>query len=662
MNPQGQFFRDKPCEMCETAAHDLMAPPRITRIDFHHPVAIVMSTHRRSILTSLSSALTTLMLAALMTVPVPDAAAEPARPVIKPAAGGGWEVTTPAYTARVSAQGSLESLQSGGYEWLAAPKSPTHGLLLAIDATNRSPASAKPADGGILAQGEGFTVLYLFHSTAVEIIQGNRGLPSPGSLGLALNPALATARDADTGAAFDIPALKHLSGHLRLLAPGGASLTTTDASCAMKDSHWLLSFPGAPRDGESRRLLELNPSLDIADRVVIRPVLPTADHTFWSRAPVMFTAEVAHAAGGPMNGECAFVLRSFLTREVVREQVRPLALSPGSTHLYEWPVENLAPGMYVAEWEVRQESNRGVAARARFAFDAAAILPPPPPDDFDAFWADTLTEQAAIPEDLQIKLHDSPGESEVYKFSFAGLLGHRCHGWLTVPKDKGKKVPGVLILPPSGLRRFNPASFPKGDRVGMVISINTLDVDLPDSDYDWATWPAPYLVHGILSKHRYWLRYSFAALVRAAEIMARRPEVQADNILVTGSSQGGGLTLVAAGLYPKFKAAVAGVPAFCRPDWNLLHLNPPYFPIAANLNDRPMILRTLSYYDPAQFARRIRCPTWITLGLMDDVTPSMGVFCAYNVIPGTTKSLTVVPWGGHGSSRSYEEAAKGTWP
>ena len=35
--------------------------------------------------------------------------------------------------------------------------------------------------------------------------------------------------------------------------------------------------------------------------------------------------------------------------------------------------------------------------------------------------------------------------------------------------------------------------------------------------------------------------------------------MDAGNLLVTGSSQGGGLALITAGLYPTFKAAVANV-------------------------------------------------------------------------------------------------------
>jgi hypothetical protein len=82
------------------------------------------------------------------------------------------------------------------------------------------------------------------------------------------------------------------------------------------------------------------------------------------------------------------------------------------------------------------------------------------------------------------------------------FLGHRAYGYLTVPQDKSKKYPAVLILPSSGVHSLQPPSFGNDDRVGMAINIAWVDVDLPPDQYDWRTWPAPYLVTGILAERR----------------------------------------------------------------------------------------------------------------------------------------------------------------
>ena len=69
---------------------------------------------------------------------------------------------------------------------------------------------------------------------------------------------------------------------------------------------------------------------------------------------------------------------------------------------------------------------------------------------FDEFWQGTLKEQEAVPLDLQIEKVRDEAAHTVHKFNFAGLLGLRCYGWLTIPKDASRKWPGVLVLPPAG--------------------------------------------------------------------------------------------------------------------------------------------------------------------------------------------------------------------
>ena len=66
-------------------------------------------------------------------------------------------------------------------------------------------------------------------------------------------------------------------------------------------------------------------------------------------------------------------------------------------------------------------------------------------------------------------------------------------------------------------------------------------------------------------------------------------ELSGKAALVTGSSQGGGLTLVAAGRWDGFESAESRKPGLCRLDWNLTHLQPPFFPIAVNEYSRPEI-------------------------------------------------------------------------
>ncbi|MHB9132759.1 MAG: acetylxylan esterase [Armatimonadota bacterium] len=407
---------------------------------------------------------------------------------------------------------------------------------------------------------------------------------------------------------------------------------------------------------------EITATSHIEDQVKVKAKAASDDFTYWSGGPQPFYTEITNMAPGTVNGHLRLRLKSYLTKAVVRESRQRFKLIKGGAATLTWTLEQLDPGLYIAEVWAERGQERGLCCISRLVYHASAMLPLAPPADFDAFWQRTLDEQAKIPLDLQMVKVKDIGKSELYKFSFAGLLGYRCYGYLTVPQDKTKRYPALLQPPSSGLHRLVPVAFPKDDRVGMVIQISNVDVDLPDDQYDWRTWPSPYLVTGILDKEHYSLRFAYAATVRAAELLAARPEVQADNMLVAGHSEGGALSLIAAALYPKFKAVVASLPGLCRLDWNFDYLNPPYFPIAASVETRPLISRTLAYYDATQFTRRITCPVWITVGLFDDVCPSPGVFCAYNAIPGAKKTLWVQPTGGHVTGYVYEVATKGVWP
>jgi cephalosporin-C deacetylase-like acetyl esterase len=417
-------------------------------------------------------------------------------------------------------------------------------------------------------------------------------------------------------------------------------------------------FLAGPRFSDAADAASAPPVVDEAIGVTLQAAF--SNHTYWAGTPQPFCTTLSNREPVSIKGTIVLALTNYLTRQAAGEFKQAFKLGTGEAKQVEWRLAGLEPGLYKADVFVERKGDRRHAAGTRIMFNAGALEPAPKPDDFDAFWAKTLEEQAKIPVDLRLTKVREVGKCDLYKFSFAGLLGYRCHGWLSVPRDSSKRYPAVLVLPSSGLRSFDPPRF--GDeRVAMVISINGVDVDLPPEQYDTRTWPAPYLVTGIMEKEYYSLRYSYAALVRAAEVLAARPEVDPDAMLVTGSSQGGGLTLVAAGLYHRFKAAVANVPALCRLDWNFDYIHPAYFPIAATDDMRPKILETLKYYDATQFARRITCPIWISVGLLDDVTPAMNVFCAYNVIPGK-KQLLVQPAAGHSGGYGAVEATAGVWP
>lgn len=578
---------------------------------------------------------------------------------VVPKAGGGWQTQGLPYAATITAKGVVDSFTIGGTNLLAAP-----GLFLSDG--EAALATTVAVDGETVTLDGGAARLVMrFLPEGIDCALYNRTVASGYCTSMLVSTGIARVKNPESGIEMSLPP-KLTFGKMRLLVPGGGSLTVPDGYIQPRDGAYMVRFPWAnPGKFPAKFLLAVSPTLLVDDALTVAVKTPAEDHVYWKGDPQPLTTDLTNMLPNQaFRGRMVLKVQSFLTRAYVQEQSQPVTLGAGATKALTWTLQGLEPGFYFTEIWAERGKARGMCCRARFLFNAAALAPPPPPDDFAAFWQRTLDEQAKVPLDLQITKDRELDKFVVYKFNFAGLLKRRIYGYLSVPKDTSKRHPAVLVLPSAGEHRIAIPQFTdtKGNPVvAMAISVTNQDVDLPDDAYDWATWPAPYLVTGIYDKDRYALRFAYAGVARAAEVLAARPEVLADDVLCYGSSQGGGLTFIAAGLYPKFKAAVINCPALCRLDWLFEYLDAPFFPIASDKASRLYILETLRYFDASQFARSITCPTWVNIGLMDDGVPAMSVMCAYNVIPAKQKTLLVLPQMGHAGVYSPATAA-GVWP
>lgn len=112
-------------------------------------------------------------------------------------------------------------------------------------------------------------------------------------------------------------------------------------------------------------------------------------------------------------------------------------------------------------------------------------------------------------------------------------------------------------------------------------------------------------------------------------------ETDADAVVVTGGSQGGGIALAAAGLNPHVRAAMPDVPFLCYFERGAdMAAASPYEEIARYLSvfrdRRDDVFRTLSYFDGVNMAKRGRVPAIFSTAMMDMVCPPSTVFAARN--------------------------------
>ena len=141
-------------------------------------------------------------------------------------------------------------------------------------------------------------------------------------------------------------------------------------------------------------------------------------------------------------------------------------------------------------------------------------------------------------------------------------------------------------------------------------------------------------------------------------------------MILTGRSQGGGLSLVGAGLDPRVTGMVCAVPALCehgghkygRPagwprfvPYDELDYGRNCFDATGNQHGpvSNTVWEVSRYYDAVNFARKIRCPVVVNFGMIDTTVPPTTVLSAYNVIE-TQKTSIVSPKLGHGADRDPE--------
>ena len=294
------------------------------------------------------------------------------------------------------------------------------------------------------------------------------------------------------------------------------------------------------------------------------------------------------------------------------------------------------------------------------------------PDDFDAFWSDTLDEARAHPLNATFEpVNTHLTTLEIFDVTFAGYNGQRIKAWLSLPVKRSEKVPCVVEYIGYGGGRGFPTDWLLYGSAGYAhLVMDTrgqgsgwLKGDTPDVPVDGSSPHVPgFMTLGILAPQTYYYRRLFIDAVRAVEAARAFEGVDADRIAVTGASQGGGVTLVVAGLVPDIKLAMPDVPFLChyRRATELVDTHP-YAEISRFCNvhrDKvETVFGTLSYFDGVTFAAQARAQALFSVALMDTICPPSTVYAAFNHYGGP-KTLKVYSYNGHEGGQSYQSIEK----
>lgn len=302
------------------------------------------------------------------------------------------------------------------------------------------------------------------------------------------------------------------------------------------------------------------------------------------------------------------------------------------------------------------------------------------PADLTEFWAKTLAETR----EHELGARFSPVENglaviETLDVSYAGFGGNRVAGWLHLPVGRSGPLPAVVEYVGYGGGRglahernlwaqAGYAHFVMDTRgQGSSWSVG----DTPDPDPAGAPAHPGFMTRGILDPHTYYYRRVFVDAVRAIEAVRTHPAVDPARVAVTGGSQGGGITLAAAGLVGDLVAVAPDVPFLCDiPRATTVTDSHPYQEIVAYLKAHrdhvEQAYTTLSYFDGAILATRANAPALFSVALMDEICPPSTVYAAYNRYGSrcggaTAKEIKVYPFNNHEGGAVFHDVEKMRW-
>ncbi len=321
-----------------------------------------------------------------------------------------------------------------------------------------------------------------------------------------------------------------------------------------------------------------------------------------------------------------------------------------------------APGFLRCQVTYVDSRGKKHSATAAAGVDPLRIKPSmPPPDDFDAFWSEQKRKLSEVPMDPVLTPVPSPQDDlECFDVRIQCLGGMPVSGYLARPKGaKPKSLPAILSVHGAGVASSNLSAAVSNARfgaLGMDINAHGIPNGQPKAFYaELANGKLKnYRLEGRESRDTYYFLGMYLRLIRAMEFLTSQPEWDGRTLIVHGSSQGGGQSIVAAGLEPRVTAFAANVPAMCD-HTGKVNGWPRLVPRGADGTPDPKVLQAARYFDAMNFAARTRAEAVVSVGFIDDTCRPTSVYAAFNNLKGPKRMINE-PMMTHANWPSYANA------
>lgn len=282
------------------------------------------------------------------------------------------------------------------------------------------------------------------------------------------------------------------------------------------------------------------------------------------------------------------------------------------------------------------------------------------PDDFLKFWETTLANARQTPLNPTMTLlpERCTETSNVYEVSFqTKAWGGRMFGILSVPKAEGT-YPALLRVPGAGVRPYSGDTYlAPGKVIVLEVGIHGIPVTMQQSVYDNLAAGALNGYWNFCRDNRdqnYYNRVIVGAL-RAVDFICSLPQFNGKALGVTGSSQGGALSVITAALDSRVTFFGAVHPALCDHEAFLKKRAGgwPHYYYQVTPTDKE--LKALRYYDTANFARCLKATGWFSWGYNDEVCPPTSMYAAYNAVTAPKELHLYLETGHYWYQEQWEE-------
>ncbi len=292
----------------------------------------------------------------------------------------------------------------------------------------------------------------------------------------------------------------------------------------------------------------------------------------------------------------------------------------------------------------------------------------PKPADFDAYWAEAMAEMHAVDAKAEvIPAGFKTPFADCFELYFTGVGGARIHGRMVRPKT-AEKTPLVLNFHGLGGQAPEWCAYLGWAAAGFTMVAMDCRGQHGLSEEVGSRLGSSqgnsYLTRGLIggAKNLYY-RSVYLDCAQIAELAMNFDWVDRSKVGVWGGSQGGGLTLVCAGLVKGINRIAPVFPYLCdfRRVWEMDLAVAAYHDIRDWLRvydprheHVDEFFGTLGYIDAQFFAEKITAQVLMQTGLMDTCCPPSTQFAAFNRIAAEKEHL-IYPDFGHEGLRGADE-------